>query len=220
MLFFLALVLSSQVLIVVFGAPAMFTKGGQENEAQIYEFPFTTREQWQARPAKQKLPLPSPVPFVVIHHSFTPPVCHDNEQCCQSMRGMQNFHMDDRNWWDIGYNFAVGGDGMAYEGRGWDVLGAHAFHFNNVSIGICLIGDWSNSIPSTQQLKTAQALIAAGVEMGYIKSDYKLVGHRQVRDTECPGNALYKEIQNWAHYSPFPSSVNDLSKVIEMYGTG
>ncbi|XP_026501369.2 peptidoglycan-recognition protein LB-like [Vanessa tameamea] len=219
MLFLLALMLSSQGLAAVVGAPTMFTKNLIGNEVQIYDFPFTTRAQWQARPAKEKLPLSMPVPFVVIHHSNIPPVCRDNRQCCQSMRVMQNFHMDDRHWWDIGYNFAVGGDGVAYEGRGWDVLGAHALHFNNVSIGICLIGDWSNSIPPTQQLKTAQALIAAGVEMGYIKNDYKLVGHRQVRDTDCPGNALFEEIQNWNHYSPFPSSENDLMKVFEQSGS-
>lgn len=41
-------------------------------------------------------------------------------------------------------SFAVGSDGAAYEGRGWDVLGAHALHFNNASIGICLIGDWGS----------------------------------------------------------------------------
>ncbi|XP_046964119.1 peptidoglycan-recognition protein LB-like [Vanessa cardui] len=219
MLSLLALMLSSQGLAAVVGAPTMFTKDLVGNEVQIYEFPFTTRAQWQARPAKEKLPLSVPVPFVVVHHSYIPPVCRDHKQCCQSMRAMQNFHMDDRQWWDIGYNFAVGGDGVAYEGRGWDVLGAHALHFNNVSIGICLIGDWSNSIPPTEQLKTAQALIAAGVEMGYIKSDYKLVGHRQVRNTECPGNALFEEIQNWNHYSPFPSSENDLPMVFEQLGS-
>lgn len=70
-----------------------------------------------------------------------------------------------------------------------------------------------DTLPPVGQMKSAQALIAAGVEMGYLKSDYKLIGHRQVRNTECPGEKLYKEIQHWAHYSPFPASVKDLQKL-------
>lgn len=73
-----------------------------------------------------------------------------------------------------------------------------------------------DSVPPAQQLKTAQALIAAGVDKGYIKSDYKLVGHRQVRETECPGDALFYEIQSWKNYSPFPASVDDLPQVIQL----
>lgn len=38
---------------------------------------------------------------------------------------MQTYHMESRNWDDIGYNFMVGGDGDVYEGRGWDKQGAH-----------------------------------------------------------------------------------------------
>lgn len=40
------------------------------------------------------------------------------------------------------YSFAVGGDGKVYEGRGFNVIGAHAPGYNDKSIGICLIGDW------------------------------------------------------------------------------
>ncbi|XP_069356620.1 peptidoglycan-recognition protein LB-like [Maniola hyperantus] len=211
----LKFVMCTNVLAVAVGAPALISRD-LDNEVITYDFPFVTRAQWSARAAKQKLPLPTPVPYVVIHHSYSPPACYDGPQCKKAMRSMQNFHMDDRGWWDIGYNFAVGGDGAAYEGRGWDILGAHTLHFNNVSIGICLIGDWSTTLPPTSQLKTAQALIAAGVELGYLKEDYKLVGHRQVRDTECPGIALYNEIQTWDHYTPFPASVDDLSKLEEL----
>lgn len=39
-------------------------------------------------------------------------------------------------------SFGIGGDGRIYEGRGFDVEGAHAPRYNNRSIGICVIGDW------------------------------------------------------------------------------
>ncbi|XP_063896610.1 peptidoglycan-recognition protein LB [Helicoverpa armigera] len=201
----------------VLAMPSAFSKDQSlENEVHSYNFPFVTRKQWKARSPVKKTPLQTPVPFVVIHHSYIPAACYDKEQCCAAMRSMQNFHIDDRGWWDIGYSFAVGSDGAAYEGRGWETLGAHALHFNTVSIGICLIGDWRFEVPPAEQRKTAMALIAAGVELGYIKPDYKLVGHRQVRATECPGDALFNEIKTWDHYSPFPNSHLDLLSVEEI----
>lgn len=39
-------------------------------------------------------------------------------------------------------SFAIGSDGIAYEGRGWKYVGAHAYGVNTNSIGIVLIGDW------------------------------------------------------------------------------
>ncbi|XP_059052550.1 peptidoglycan-recognition protein LB-like [Achroia grisella] len=187
-----------------------------ENEVNTYDFPFVPRSQWRARTPKQLTSLVTPVPYVVIHHSYTPGACYTDDECCKAMKSMQDYHMDDRRWWDVGYHFGVGSNGVAYEGRGWRTLGAHALHFNSVSIGICVIGDWRNSTPPAEQLKTVKSLIAAGVEQGYIKTDYKLLGHRQVRQTECPGDALYSEITHWDHYSPFPHSSADLLSVNEL----
>lgn len=46
--------------------------------------------------------------------------------------------------YDALFRFGIGGDGQIYEGRGFDVVGAHAPRFNDKSIGICMIGDWSS----------------------------------------------------------------------------
>lgn len=194
-----------------------FTENPAENEASsTYQFPFVTRSQWNAREAKNNTILSTPVPYVVIHHSFIPSACYTYSECCRAMKSMQDFHVDDRGWWDVGYNFAVGSDGSAYEGRGWQSMGAHALHFNTVSIGICIIGDWQVTLPPQKQLQTVKELIQVGVEKGYIQANYKLVGHRQVRDTECPGGALHEEIKNWKHFSKFPASVHDLESVPEL----
>ncbi|XP_056647901.1 peptidoglycan-recognition protein LB-like isoform X1 [Diorhabda sublineata] len=169
---------------------------------------IVTREEWQAKPPKYTNAMINPVPYVVIHHSYQPPACYNLEDCIKAMKWMQDFHQNTRGWADIGYSFAVGSDGRAYVGRGWSCVGAHAPLYNNRSIGICLIGDWRVELPPEQQLTTVKQLIEMGVREGYIQSNYKLVGHKQVREgTECPGDRLYKEIITWSHYFPDPQEI-------------
>ncbi|KAK9695865.1 N-acetylmuramoyl-L-alanine amidase [Popillia japonica] len=146
--------------------------------------------------------MPNPAPYVIIHHSYIPPACNTTSECIEAMQFMQDLHMNTNGWNDIGYSFAVGGDGNAYTGRGWSSVGAHAPLYNNKSIGICVIGDWREELPPQNQLETVHNLIQLGVDSGYIRSDYILHGHRQVRaNTECPGDRLFEEIKTWPHFS-------------------
>jgi hypothetical protein len=49
-------------------------------------------------------------------------------------------------------------------------------------------------------LAAAKSLIECGVERNSILPDYKLLGHSQVRNTECPGTELLNEIMTWPHW--------------------
>ncbi|XP_028035322.1 peptidoglycan-recognition protein LB-like [Bombyx mandarina] len=198
------------------GYPSVDKADPSTNDVTTYDFRYVTRAEWQAKTPVQTTPLKTPVPYVVIHHTYIPGACHTREQCSSAMRGMQNYNMIDNNWWDIGYNFAVGGDGAVYEGRGWTDRGAHSLHFNNISIGISFIGDYRFTVPSVEQIAAAKSLIATGVELGFVKPAHKIIGHRQVRRTACPGDALYELIKTWDKYSPFPGSIDDLDNVEEL----
>ena len=68
-------------------------------------------------------------------------------------------------WCDIGYNFLIGEDGNAYEGRGWWTLGAHVTSYNTVSIGICQIGTYTNRTPNDIAISAMENLIACSVEV-------------------------------------------------------
>lgn len=104
---------------------------------------FVKREEWFARkPIEPVKEWKKPVELVVIHHSYQPGVCNTSIACQKAMLSMQNYHQKTLGWNDIGYNFAIGGDGRIYEGRGFHVIGAHTLHYNQGSLGICLIGDW------------------------------------------------------------------------------
>ncbi|KAF4519047.1 hypothetical protein B566_EDAN001633 [Ephemera danica] len=156
-----------------------------------------SRSSWGSKPsvtpaANQK----NPSTLAIIHHSDTPP-CTTTQQCEARVRQIQSFHVNNRGWGDIGYNFLIGGDGTIYEGRGWGKVGAHAKGYNSISTGICFIGNYKTSPPPRHLLQLAKDLIACGVTKKFINPNYGLRGHRQVGQTECPGNALYKEIMGW-----------------------
>ncbi|XP_055375107.1 peptidoglycan-recognition protein LB-like [Condylostylus longicornis] len=159
-----------------------------------------TRSQWQAKPPKGRTVIPHQLTHVIIHHTYIPEACFTTNDCIKAMQWIQDFHQNDRQWDDIGYSFAIGGDGKIYEGRGFNVVGAHAPGYNDKSIGIVFIGDYRTILPSPKMLEAAHKLIQYGIFKGNLKWDYILHGHRQVRDTECPGDALYNEIKTWPHF--------------------
>lgn len=51
-------------------------------------------------------------------------------------------------------------------------------------------------------LQATHDLIDYAIAHGHLSSDYTLYGHRQVRSTECPGDALFNEITTWPHFQP------------------
>lgn len=69
---------------------------------------LVTRSEWGAREPNHQIPSLNAIPphYVVIHHSATRS-CNDTESCKQLLKSIQNYHMDDREWCDIGYNFLV-----------------------------------------------------------------------------------------------------------------
>ncbi|KZC07181.1 Peptidoglycan recognition protein 3 [Dufourea novaeangliae] len=162
-----------------------------------------SRAQWGAK--SPKIPISNlatdPPPYVVIHHSATDS-CTMQAICQARARSFQNYHMNDKDWSDIGYNFLVGEDGNVYEGRGWGKHGAHSTPYNSRSIGICLIGNFVGHEPNAAAIKATQSLIAYGVSIGKIQENYTLLGHRQITSTSCPGDSLYRLIQSWSNWSP------------------
>lgn len=56
-------------------------------------------------------------------------------------------------------------------------------------------------LPPAPMLEAVHRLIEFGVANGNVQKNYTLIGHRQVRDTECPGDRLFKEIRTWPHFA-------------------
>lgn len=104
----------------------------------------------------------------------------------QTVRQIQNFHMDGRGWSDVGYNFLVDKDGRVYEGRGWTVVGAHAAPRNVQGIGVCFIGD-------DNMTSAAKRSVVALYDEACRRAGRTLTrkGHRDINSTSCPGSKNY-----------------------------
>lgn len=158
------------------------------------------RAEWGARDTRHANCMVNPVSIVFIHHTVMER-CYTQNQCLQAMQKVQELHMDVRHWDDIGYSFVVGEDGGVYEARGYRRVGAHTLGWNNASIAIAVMGDFTDDLPNGQALQAINNVIECGIQRGKIMPDYKLYGHRDARPMfESPGKRLYPLIKTWPHY--------------------
>ena len=77
---------------------------------------------------------------IVIHHSWT----KDNNT--QDWESIRKYHMIEKGWQDIGYNFGIEYDKngiVLQEGRSLEIDGAHTKGFNHTHIGICVVGNYN-----------------------------------------------------------------------------
>ncbi len=137
--------------------------------------------------------------YIVIHHSATE---IGNAEIFDRSHRLRGFD-------ELGYHFVINNgrgetDGRVEVGSRWtrQKWGAHTGgtpdnEFNNYGIGVALVGDFSNKLPSEAQLRSLDQLV------GYLVDSYNIpaenvIGHRQAPNacTECPGDALQHYISN------------------------
>lgn len=64
---------------------------------------------------------------------------------------------------------------------------------------------FSDTEPSEAQLSATKKLISDGVNSGEISRNYQLIGHRQSKPTECPGDKLFNIVKTWPHFAQNPT---------------
>jgi hypothetical protein len=152
---------------------------------------IVSREKWGARPPEddpRHTEWPRNGVDLWVHHSAGPR--------SQTPRQIQNFHMDVRNYNDIAYGYLIDFEGVVYEGRGYEVWGAHsAENGKNGEPSVCLIGDYSKTPPSDAQHRAVYAL------RDHLGAR-KIRGHRENTPTSCPGDAAFAKIVKGPPPSP------------------
>lgn len=143
-----------------------------------------SRKEWGARaPLSVSKTSWSKRSEFIVHHSAGP---RD-----QAVKSIQSFHMDEREWSDVGYNFLVDAEGRVFEGRGWLGVGAHAVGHNTSGVGVCFIG---NDDPTPEAKKAIRWLYDEACRMA--KKKLKALGHCDVNSTACPGGRLHSWVKD------------------------
>ncbi|MFJ5760269.1 peptidoglycan recognition family protein [Neobacillus sp. NPDC093182] len=127
---------------------------------------------------KEPLVALKDVMYIIVHHT---------EEIGWDVNKTHRFHQDDRGWSGIGYNFFIEESGEIMKGRGYHV-GAHAYSYNQISIGICLAGNFDIHTPSIEQLKSLSKLCLFLLDQYHISTP-QIIGHREVNGMakSCPG---------------------------------
>lgn len=122
---------------------------------------------------------------IVIHHTATG---------SGSVERIHESHLK-KGWLGIGYHFLIGNgngmtDGSIEPTFRWrqQLHGAHAGkdEYNQRGIGICLVGNFEESPPSAAQLTAVKRLVAV-LRKEYDIPSSRVIGHREVKATACPG---------------------------------
>lgn len=134
---------------------------------------------------------------IVIHHAGFPDGDKDS-----SAEEIHKFHQEVNGWAGIGYHYVIRKDGTIEQGRRPNMIGAHAYHHNKNSVGICVAGNFDLVKPDHVQMDSLKLLTA------WLCQRYKLnpmkrgviVGHRDLNDTACPGKNIYSKLGEIRRY--------------------
>jgi hypothetical protein len=128
---------------------------------------------------------------VVLHHS--------GNSGRKDPKEIQLFHMKEKGYDDLAYQYVILPDGKIAEGRYLAHKGAANAAVNTGKIGVLVAGDFepglfdfSDDEPTAAQLVSTRRLVTA------LKAEFstlsRLVGHKDLKDTECPGKELYRHL--------------------------
>lgn len=163
------------------------------------------RSEWLARPTTYWYDKAT-VQGAAVHHTAGTND-YSRGETADLLRGIQDYHMDERGFWDIGYNFLIDRWGRIWEGRGGGITntwhGAHSHSFNEYVTGVSMMGTFTDDTPPGAAVNGLVSLLAWKLSLHGVSADGQvmhpsgtqpaIIGHRDVPEavTECPGQALY-----------------------------
>lgn len=158
-----------------------------------------SRSEWQAEKPALNIMVPQKnIRSVVIHHSEGRAPVSKEESFV--VKNIQNYHMSEKHWGDIAYHFMIAPSGNIYEGRPVDFAGDSGTRYDlQGRVLICVMGSYSKEPPTQAALQALKNLVISQCKKFGLKFDQSCC-HRDLAETECPGDAFYKwfKEQQWS----------------------
>ena len=147
------------------------------------------------------------VTHLIVHHAAG---TNSSSDWGAVVLAIWNQHTGTNGYSDIGYNWLIAPDGVLYEGRYnssvSNVTGAHFCGTNGGTMGVCMLGDYTNiTVTSAARNTLAQLLawkacernidpLAAAFHASSNRTINNISGHRDGCATQCPGNTFYPDL--------------------------
>jgi hypothetical protein len=144
-----------------------------------------SRSEWGARPWSGPVygVQPEIRSEVLIHYHGNPPLHPVGPPMAREVDAIHHAN----GWSGVGYNFLVDQEGTAFEGRGWDLVGAHCPNHNRTGFGIYVaVGGIQE--PTDAALATTRALYDEACR--YAGRPLRKTWHGANYATACPGARL------------------------------
>jgi hypothetical protein len=180
----------------------------KKNQTKYPKPTIVTRTEWEcpdgAIAAHGSLKYTT-VTHLIVHHTAMG-VEAPSSDWPALVRSIWKFHVLERDWADIGYNYLIDPNGVVYEGRagGDNVIGAHFSGVNAGTMAVALLGDFTNEAPTSKALNSLKEVLAWKCDQRDLDPEGRslheasqfilntISGHRDgPKPTECPGEALY-----------------------------
>ena len=154
------------------------------------------RDQWSERSPREPFVAlrKRRVKGVVVHHGGV----REAPAGVAAVLAFERHHMDERGWNAIAYNWLVDEAGVIYEGRGAGVGGGATRGWNSRTESICYTQWGGDALPQAAK-KSIRWLVD---DVAYRYGDGLWVkAHRDFSSTTCPGDVLYRFVQEGCQLS-------------------
>ena len=125
---------------------------------------------------------------IILHHTWLPTAAQYRGR--PTWEGIQGYHMEVRQWSDIGYHAGVAPDGTVWLLRPIMCGGAHTLNHNANSVGLVVLGNYDAGHDDPAQITKAAARVTALLCKRYSLGPQDVYFHRDFANKTCPGTAI------------------------------
>lgn len=126
--------------------------------------------------------------YIIVHHTGgtqTDPLADTSHHTYEMV---DEYHKS-LGWEGFGYHYFIDKSGALKAGRAENYHGAHTKGYNEKSIGICLAGNFDQTMPTEAQIKTLTFLLK-DIRTRYTIPVENIVPHRAFANKTCYGRRL------------------------------
>lgn len=140
-------------------------------ETVVYQLPRHSTKRYALRAIGD-------IKYVVIHHSAVPATV--------TAAQIAKFHVKNMGWPGIGYHFYIDGQGRIFHTNHLTTVCYHVGEYDQQGVGICVGGNFTKTVPTMAQVRSAAHLVAWLLQELGLPLD-AVRGHKEFIDTQCPG---------------------------------